>query len=522
MLDKKTAVVVLILVLGLLSLAATIGTIDYVFGVKNKPEFDVRSYVWTRTYGHGASGNLSSAGANTATLIPCPAGISATSVAVAAFHIYNGTGAAETPVITSFSAAGANCTIGFTTVYGHTGSWVLGPNGGGIQEALIDANGTGKAVHVVAGTYLVYAPIYVSGGVMIYGDGPGSNVEGQTATTSLFDVGGSEVSFKYLDLSSLYEQTTGQYGIRLGSAGEVSGTTIDHVGFTALYDGILSVNASHQFISNINCFDIAHVCVVAQDTAHPDWAGPKIVNMVFQNVNLGANAEAAVLINSTSNIQISNSDLETFPNQLKWAVEYNSTTSGGWVSINGVKCEDTSSGCFSFTGYGAQINLTGNMLSNSNSNASWTGISVNGSSGSGFLFGTIVANTIQVVAATGYGVHFQGTISSWGIFGNTIDHGAYGLCLEVSLTGTTIGPNNITSAATIPIFADNLGTWLDTASLTYAQITNNGFQYAVNGSHLFCSDCKNVKDNAVVAGSACVSGGVGAEAYRSNGAWVCN
>jgi hypothetical protein len=43
-----------------------------------------------------------------------------------------------------------------------------------------------------------------------------------------------------------------------------------------------------------------------------------------------------------------------------------------------------------------------------------------------------------------------------------------------------------------------------------------------NGQSVYCSDCKNVVDNAATAGIGCVSGGAGAIAKRQNGRWDCN
>jgi len=45
---------------------------------------------------------------------------------------------------------------------------------------------------------------------------------------------------------------------------------------------------------------------------------------------------------------------------------------------------------------------------------------------------------------------------------------------------------------------------------------------AANGSLIYCTDCKNVTDNAAVAGAACVASGSGSLAKRQNGRWDCN
>ena len=475
------------------------------------------------TPGGTSSGTLSS-GTHTLTFTPCPVG--AASFVPASPHAFwyyvsGGSGTAEAVSIsaTTCTSGASTGTMSFSTAYSHSGAFGVGSATAGAQEAAIAAGATNAGnplgpIYFPTGFYQFYAPVYLDNGGAIFGDGPTASViAGMSVARGLFDVDTVGVDMYNLYLETLYgTPVSGNYGVRIGYNAAVSGSTFNNVHFRNFYDGILNVNGEHEVISNVNFFDMWHTGITINNTIHTDYAQGPISNMVFQNVDVTPAAEAAIYaVGGNSNIQISNSDMEAFGNQLKWAFEYSSTTSGGWVSINGVKCEYTSVGCFSFTGYGAQINLTGNMLANSNSNASWTGISVNGNSGSGFSFGTISNNTIQVVAATGYGIRAQGTISNWGIFGNTIDHGAYGMSMEVNLTATTIGQNSITNSATIPIFAYNLGTWLDTATLTYTQITNNGFQYAVNGSRLFCSDCN----------STCTGGGsTGRTCVRENGAWT--
>jgi hypothetical protein len=44
----------------------------------------------------------------------------------------------------------------------------------------------------------------------------------------------------------------------------------------------------------------------------------------------------------------------------------------------------------------------------------------------------------------------------------------------------------------------------------------------LNSFQIYCSDCKNVIDDAAVAGAACVGSGHGSNARRENGHWACN
>jgi hypothetical protein len=204
------------------ALYAQTGTIDYVMGLKNKPELDPRNYVFTRTNGAGASGTLTSAGAGkTATLSPCPAGITAASIDHSYVRISAGTGTAEAVQIVNYAAASPNCTITFTTANTHSGSWVIGPNGNGLQEALIVGAATSRAVHAVAGVYTVYAPVYLPPSATIRCDGPNATLfQAQTASIVILDAAADHNTISECGFSNLAnaQGTTGNAGLRLGTA----------------------------------------------------------------------------------------------------------------------------------------------------------------------------------------------------------------------------------------------------------------------------------------------------------------
>jgi hypothetical protein len=44
---------------------------------------------------------------------------------------------------------------------------------------------------------------------------------------------------------------------------------------------------------------------------------------------------------------------------------------------------------------------------------------------------------------------------------------------------------------------------------------------APNGTMVYCSDCMNVVDDSITAGTACLGGGHGAMAHRKNSHWTC-
>ena len=517
MLDKKTAAIVIVLELAFFSVAAVVGTIDYVFGVKNKPEFDVRTYVWTRTNGSGASGTLTPAGSHTATLTPCPNGISSASVGVASFRLYGGSGTAETPLITSFSAAGANCTIGFTAMNVHTGSWVLGPNGGGIQEAAMDAAGTGKTVRLQATTYPVYAPIYIPGGVTVAGLGFESNIQGQYPGIGVLNAesGGAvaaSIQFQDLQISSVLPQTTGAYGVRIGYSTGATTPMFTHVYFLQLWDSILGGSMNQLHVTDCTFYEMGHVGVVAQDTACPDCGGPRITSSVFLNYNTSG-AEAGILINSSAEHMISNNTLDG-ASLIKWFVEYKSTTSGGWLNISNNKCETTTMGCVSISGYADQVVITGNTMGNSGSAAGWNGVYLNGSSG-GIKHVSITGNPIQCNgAATTNGMSFWGTYSNLVAMSNELDGCNFGINANGTPTNVRLGPNQITNTTGNPMFAASSQVVVDDVTgLTYAQIvsTTAGIGNAGNGSRTFCLDCNLLCTLGGSTGRSCV---------KENGAWT--
>jgi hypothetical protein len=133
---------------------------DWITQVRNKPFFDSREYRFTRTSGRGASGDLSAAGANTATLTPGPRSVAGTNPDHF-IRISGGVGAAESVQITGGTCDGtgqASCTLTFTTANAHTGAWVITSSSGGIQEAVCALPSAGGEV-VVSENITLYANV---------------------------------------------------------------------------------------------------------------------------------------------------------------------------------------------------------------------------------------------------------------------------------------------------------------------------------------------------------------------------
>jgi hypothetical protein len=235
---------------------------------------------------------------------------------------------------------------------------------------------------------------------------------------------------------------------------------------------------------------------------------------VFLNSSVSPVAEAAILINSSAEHMISNNTIDG-GNMVKWFVEYNSTTGGGWVSIANNKCENTTLGCISMTGYGAQTAITGNTLGNSGNFSTWDAISVNGSSGSGFPWGTITGNTIQGAntSNSNRGVIFQGTTSDWTISGNTVQGVNYGYVINGSPTGVTVTFGNTRTIYSSQGYAASSGVIFEGGQMSYSTMTSTsvGLGNAGNSSHTYCLDCNITCTLGSSTGQSCV---------KVNGVWT--
>lgn len=183
--------------------------------------YDARAYNWTRTNGAGASGNLSSAGAVTVTVTPCPKGAVLAGSYASPIYISGGTGTAE-----AVSPTGGTCTVGaptgtiiFTTLQAHSGAWVLRSASAGIHEAASAAlNGNGGTVAIPAGSYSVYSAISlnVTGNKALHITGTGYGISSGTAITNLgtgnlfsFTSDSSDLELSLSDLALYGALTTG-------------------------------------------------------------------------------------------------------------------------------------------------------------------------------------------------------------------------------------------------------------------------------------------------------------------------
>jgi hypothetical protein len=151
--------------------------IDFIQQVRNKPMSDLREYQFSRRNGFvgnfGAAADLSSAGANTITLTPCPKGLGGSDVSHPVY-ISGGTGTAE-----AVGIAGGTCTPGadtgtieVTTANTHTGAWTVTSATAGMREAC----GLSGSIHVPMGTYAIHAPIVCANPTAIQGVSQGDSI----------------------------------------------------------------------------------------------------------------------------------------------------------------------------------------------------------------------------------------------------------------------------------------------------------------------------------------------------------
>jgi hypothetical protein len=251
---------------------------NWINQIQNKPFYDVREYSWYRTNGSGATGDLSSTGAQTITLTSSPIGVAGTNDDHYV-RIYDGTGTAEAVLITGgtcTSGLTSSCTLTFTTANTHTGAWKVGTATAGIQEAVNVATliGTQRAEVVIPpGTYTVYAPTTCYGaGLTIRGAGRFSTHITQSSRTANTFVFTDPVAVDNVAHRSIYNgihDLTIQ-GYKVGSDRPTAGSAIE--------------------VTRQNSFDISGVLVATpyQGIAIYDSATTGIIDSIVTDfVNTG-------------------------------------------------------------------------------------------------------------------------------------------------------------------------------------------------------------------------------------------
>jgi hypothetical protein len=163
-----------------------------------------------------------------------------------------------------------------------------------------------------------------------------------------------------------------------------------------------------------------------------------------------------------------------------------------------------------------------------------TGAPLSGTMPAGPVMGTlnVFSNSASVYGAAFPAGSAQFPVTYWSARGTApvglmLDASCYtGACSSQSIQ---LGGNDGTNAHTATIKADSSGNVVLTSTGTGVGITYPSYSLATlqasadpNFTVAGCTDCKNVADNAAVAGAACVGGGQGAIARKQNNRWDCN
>lgn len=165
--------------MGVAALCLYAQTVEY-RNVQKGPVVDLYRFQFTLNQGNVTSGSLSTPGAKTLTIRPCPLGVNG-SDANHYLYISGGTGTAEDVLMTvpadSGCVSGASSgKISFTTSYAHTGAWTITSSTNGLREGVLYllGLGTGGELRLPYGNVTTRKGIVMEGApaVTISGCGP--------------------------------------------------------------------------------------------------------------------------------------------------------------------------------------------------------------------------------------------------------------------------------------------------------------------------------------------------------------
>lgn len=206
--------------------------------------YDARQYVWSRTNGLGASGDLSSSGAGKSILLsPPPKGVFGSS-SNHRVYISGGTGTAEAALITGGTCAASSvssCTIIVTTANTHTGAWTVG--GSGAQEAICALPAGGGSV-VIPASLTLYSDVSSCGKTNV-------SVEkyAGAAVSGSYTILGVSISGNPAAVKLGPNPTAGAYQIVTGNTGNTAAPY--NTGTPTLF-GVYAGDASHQYPGGAN------------------------------------------------------------------------------------------------------------------------------------------------------------------------------------------------------------------------------------------------------------------------------
>ena len=534
--------------------------IDWNTQIKNKPTVESSDYVWYRTNGIGASGNLTASGSGKViTLTPGPAGVTtATPVWIA-----EGTGTAEavTPSATTCSAAAATtrCTITVTTANTHTGAWKASTATGGIMEARA-ANSGATVISLPKGATLsTHSRVLLTGGPLVI-QGNGATIQADLGVTPVIQAGTTSVLADRIWLRDLtIERAAGT--IPAGSIGVLwqwySYCGHDNVRITRHAIGEKLANfenpgqGSLGFTSSNSQIDLStEAYLVGENAIGVYWTGGHFgINAggtddaptygmivsgladtwVFSGVEMiprGTPIPTALIsfqaYTGTNgvftfdhcNIErwngLVHSDADTpLVNELQISDSRMALGDVNWFALNAathlINFQLNDSKIF------GKLNLTNPEWSRIKGNfITFAAATITGGADASLVFAD---NTVVV------GYTFTGAWQALSLTGNTWINSAP----TITATGAVNGSLQISdnTGNTGPQIANTLGATSFMGGSTLFSVAHAllaGYAPS-NGTVILCPDCQ--ASDTIVPGSSCVSGGAGALAVRLNGAWKC-
>ena len=489
-----------------LAVSAFAQQVDWTSQIRNKPFADAREYRFTRTNGKGASGDLSSAGANSATLTSCPVGVAGANTNHYVY-ISGGAGTAEAVLITggTCTSGAATGTLEFTTANTHTGAWAVTSATAGIQET-INAVGSRGRIAIPEGAHSMYAPIYITDSLVLEGASTEAELVAQSATQHLIVITTTSalqrVRIQNLTLHTALPKTAGD-AIQINGSGGVSnrGTVIDGVLFLAQWNGINIVSGTNYSILNCNFAAGQNYSIYLRNTSAGDDGDSGIINCIIDNSD--PTKGAGIRWESGGGVKIANTKILNHVYGVDFRVADGVATSDIQLVNNSI--ENQSEAAMNFqrlnaTGTLESIVITGNQMATTK-----YGIitQVGGISRILISDNLIGGGTHGILISQTAGVKIDGNLINGATNGIYFSAGNSGLLTAVQ--------NQIIGATTkytgTAVFVDNLN------ALTFAEITAGSFG-PTNGSQAYCADC--------IIASPCAGGGTGALAKRLSAAWVCN
>ena len=437
----------------------------------------IGDYIWTRTNGTDATATLTTPGANTITLTPCPTGLNSADAANYAY-ISGGTGTAEVVKQTGSgtgTGGDATCDVEYTTANAHSGAWTI--QSATFRETVNVAT-NGQTLRVPPGAFAVRASTKVNKSVTIEGSsrigvGGGSSITSNCTTCDVIDIDTElPVTLRNFGLVSSVTQSSGS-GVRLRSTlgTHNCSSRIEDMTIYGFYDLIWAEEGCKPTIQHNELESPTRYGILLENTYLGD-AGDQFVS---ENTITGnTSGTVGLYIRGGGGTKVLGNKF------LGWdtSIEANITYMGG-VSTS-------------------QLVVTGNEFDQGVS----YGIKLGGTTD--WVHTIISGNTFTPSGGSFTCYKFGGTMSYISVTGNTCTNAA--TVLDASSTSEPIWYWGNSAPGHTTLFTGTASVnWFAPSTFTQATLPA-----AANGSMVYCSNCT----------ASGASGGTGAHAIRQNGAWV--